>query len=155
MQIYVDMDGVLADFDRHYLAIFGYAPTRHGGTDWKAVRAHKGFYQSMPVMPDASVLWSRLYPRYRPIVLTGVSEHVPESEENKRSWTQWNLAPDTKIICCPAQYKFRHCLPGDLLIDDYEKHQQKWLDAGGIWITHTNAAVCAAWSCSRVNTLPV
>ena len=138
MQIYVDMDGVLADFDRHYLRIFGYAPTRPGGVDWKAVRAHKGFYGAIPRMPDLDVLWDRLYP-HNPIVLTGIPSNVPEAEANKREWLTKHLAPDTKIICCLAKDKHTHCQPGDLLIDDYERHRKAWLDAGGIWITHTSA----------------
>ena len=150
MQIYVDMDGVLADFDRHYLAIFGYTPTRPGGVDWEAVRAHEGFYQTIPPMPDMEALWGRLWP-YKPIVLTGVPEQVGEAGDNKRAWAQWHLPQDTKIICCPAKYKFRHCRPGDLLIDDYEKHQQKWLDAGGIWITH----ISAADTCARLDALGI
>ena len=29
--------------------------------------------------------------------------------------------------------------PGDILIDDWEKHKDAWVNAGGIWITHTSA----------------
>ncbi len=150
MQIYVDMDGVLADFDAHYLRIFGYTPTRPGGTDWKAVRAHEGFYATMPPMPDLDVLWSRLYP-HNPIILTGVPASIPEAEGNKLEWIVRNLPSMPEVICCQAKDKANHCLPGDLLIDDYEKHRLVWLDACGIWITHTSARN----TCARLDELGV
>ncbi len=142
MQIYVDMDGVLADFSRHYLRTFGYVPKRPGGTDWKAVRAHKGFYQGIPPMKDLDVLWARLAP-YSPIVLTGIPSSVAEAEANKLEWIVKNLFTMPEVICCRAKDKANYCLPGDLLIDDYEKHQHLWLAAGGHWITHISAeATC-------------
>ena len=142
MQIYVDMDGVLADFDRHYRRTFGSVPTRPGGADWKAVRAHKGFYLGIPPMGDLDVLWARLAP-YNPIVLTGVPASVEEAEGNKLEWIVKNLNTMPEVICCAARDKADYCLPGDLLIDDYERHMQLWLDAGGRWITHVSAeATC-------------
>lgn len=139
MQIFCDMDGVLADFDAHYLRIFGYKPKRPGGTDWKAVRAHEGFYTTIPPMPGLKALWDRLSP-YNPIVLTGVPPQVEEAEANKRGWISRHLPLGTPVICCRARDKYQFCRPGDLLIDDYEKHRQHWLNAGGFWITHTSAA---------------
>ncbi len=150
MQIYIDMDGVLADFDSHYLRTFDKVPTRPGETDWKAVRAHKGFYRHIPPMHDMSTLWDHLC-RYKPIILTGIPASVPEAAENKMEWARIHLPLDTKVICCQAKDKHKQCLPGDLLIDDYEKHKQAWLDAGGIWITHTNAR----FTCARLYALGI
>ena len=142
MQIYCDMDGVLADFDAHYLRIFGYVPTRPGGTDWKAVRAHPGFYATIPPMPGLSALWNRLSP-HGPIVLTGLPSW-PHAEAEKREWINRHLPPRTHVICCRAADKHQFCRPGDLLIDDYPRHKQRWLDAGGVWITHVSAqSTCA------------
>ncbi len=138
MQIYCDMDGVLADFDAHYLRIFGYVPTRPGGTDWKAVRAHPDFYATIPPMPDLKALWRRLSP-HNPIVLTGIPSIVPEAAGNKRDWITKHLPLCIEIICCRAADKATYCRPGDLLIDDYSRHRQAWLNAGGFWITHTSA----------------
>ena len=39
MTIFVDMDGVLADFDQHYENVFGVLPSRVAdNVDWKQVR---------------------------------------------------------------------------------------------------------------------
>ncbi|MCL2453242.1 MAG: hypothetical protein FWD08_06305 [Alphaproteobacteria bacterium] len=45
IQVFVDMDGVLADFDAHYEAVFGVRPDkRKDDVDWGLVRAMTGFY---------------------------------------------------------------------------------------------------------------
>jgi hypothetical protein len=43
------------------------------------------------------------------------------------------------MICCKSSEKCLHGKPGDILIDDWTKHRQKWLDMGGIFILHTSA----------------
>ncbi len=144
MQIYVDMDGVLADFDRHYLRIFGVELSKTiDRVDWKVVRESKDFYLNIPQMPDLGVLWDRVYP-YNPIVLTGIPSNVDEAESNKLAWAKRHLTSDTETICCRSKDKRDYCQPGDLLIDDREKYKHLWLDAGGVWITHTSSkATCA------------
>ena len=139
MQVFVDMDGVLADFDTGYAILFG----PHGGkeadnVDWQKVRATPGFYASLPPMPDFDVLWRALEP-YRPIILTGVPSSVPEASENKRAWAVRHIGPDVRMICCRSRDKCLHGKPGDVLIDDWEKHKQRWIDMGGYWITHFTA----------------
>ncbi len=138
MQIYVDMDGVLADFDGHYEKLFGYIPVRPGGCDWKLVNGVEDFYLTMGEMPDLNTLWDRLY-LHNPTVLTGIPRQIDAAENDKRRWANVHLPPGTQVICCQAKDKYRYCKPGDLLIDDYSRHKPAWLNAEGIWITHTSA----------------
>lgn len=142
MQLFVDMDGVLADFDAGYEREFGIVPCKIAdNVDWKTIREREGFYTDLPLMEDVVALW-RVIGKHNPIVLTGVPSHqVPEAEENKRSWfdNHRDLFGDVKVICCPSKLKYKHCVPGDVIIDDWEKHRQLWEDAGGIWVTHLNA----------------
>jgi len=140
MQIFVDMDGVLADFDTGYANLFG----PHGGkeaddVDWEKVRKTPGFYASLPPMPDFEMLWRALEP-YGPIILTGVPSSVPEALENKRAWAVKHIGPKVRMIGCKSRDKCLHGKPGDVLIDDWEKYKQCWLDMGGRWITHISAA---------------
>jgi hypothetical protein len=139
MQVFVDMDGVLADFDTGYANLFG----PHGGkdsddVDWKKVRDTPGFYASLPPMPDFDMLWRALEP-YHPIILTGVPLSVPEASENKRAWAVRHIGPDVRMICCKSRDKCLHGKPGDVLIDDWGKYKQRWVDMGGYWITHSTA----------------
>lgn len=140
MQLYVDMDGVLADFDTQYEHHFGIRPCKNSdNVDWDAVRSVPDFYLGIPPMADLGELWTRIA-RYNPIVLTGIPWSVAEAAENKRAWVKRNLGAHVEVRCCRSKEKCMHAQPGDILIDDWEKYRQLWLDAGGIWITHTSAA---------------
>ena len=82
MQIFVDMDGVLADFDAHHEAVFGVRPDKVAdNVDWSAVRAVKDFYLNIPPMADLPALWTVLG-KHKPIILTGVPRSVEEASAN-------------------------------------------------------------------------
>lgn len=139
MQLFVDMDGVLADFDAHHETVFGVrADKLADNVDWKAVRAVKDFYLNIPPMADLPELWDFIG-RFRPIVLTGVPRSVAEAPENKRAWVRKHLGDAVEVRCCASKEKCRHAKPGDILIDDWEKYRDLWIGAGGRWITHRSA----------------
>jgi len=141
-QIFVDMDGVLADFDSGYEAAFGVRPDKSAdNVDWDAVRRREGFYAGLPPMSDMQELWdflNRLDPA--PIVLTGVPRSVREAPANKIAWVRKHLG-DAEVRCCASKDKCLHAKPGDILIDDWEKYRSLWIAAGGRWITHMSASV--------------
>lgn len=141
-QVFVDMDGVLADFDAHHETVFGVRSDKKlDNVDWLKVRDCPGFYADIPPMADMRELWdfvSRLRPH--PIVLTGVPKSVEEAPKNKRAWVRKNLGPAVQVICTRSADKALYCRPGDILIDDWEKYRHVWEAAGGRWITHTSAS---------------
>lgn len=134
MRVFVDLDGVLADFDHGYAKAFGRFPSKtEDDVDWDAVRRHEGFYRDLPPTLGMGQLRNRLAP-FRPTVLTGVPYGVPEAESNKREWVdRWLGWP---MIGCRSSEKYKHGRPGDLLIDDREKYKHRWEAMGGTWITH-------------------
>ena len=139
MKLFVDLDNTLADFDAGYEAVFGYRPCKiQDNADWDAVRRTKDFYLNLPPMPDLDILWDYIG-QLKPIVLTGVPSSVPEAPANKIAWVRKNLGPDVEVRCCLSREKFKHCQPGDVICDDWEKHMHLWLSAGGRWITHVSA----------------
>lgn len=142
MQVYVDMDGVLADFDRHYETVFGIrADKLADNVNWQDVRNAKGFYADIPPMADMRELWGfveRLTPR--PIVLTGIPSSVEEAAENKRGWVKHHLGENVEVRCCRSSAKCQSAQSGDILIDDWDKYRHLWIAKGGRWITHTSAA---------------
>lgn len=140
MRVFLDMDGVLADFDRGYAARFGVRPDKlTGAIDWKAVRgagaAH--LFRDLPPMPDLDRLW-RFFAPYAPTILTGIPDSVPEAAANKRAWVEKHLG-DVPLIACRSRDKCLHGAPGDVLIDDWEKYRARWTGMGGHWITHVSA----------------
>lgn len=143
-RLFVDMDGVLADFDSGYHQRFGIRPsTKADNVDWDLVRATQGFYEDLPPMPDFSALWDGIR-HLNPTVLTGIPKSVEEAAANKRAWVAKWLGPDVPVICCLSAEKYLHARPGDVLIDDWEKYRYRWESMGGRWITHTSAEASLA-----------
>lgn len=142
-QLFLDMDGVLADFDTGYFNRFGHRPSKHDdqahAVDWELVRQTPGFYRDLPPMEDFHELWDYAS-HFKPIVLTGVPRSVEGAKSNKREWVDHWLGVDTPMIGCPSRDKSLYLTPGDVLVDDWEKYKDLWIAAGGRWITHTSAA---------------
>lgn len=140
MRVFVDMDGVLADFDAGYRAAFGIESSKAlDNVNWKAVRAVPGFYENLPPMPDMAELWAHVE-RHNPIILTGVPATVLEAPENKRAWVRKHIGAHVEVRCCRSAEKCLHAEPGDILIDDWDKYRHLWIAQGGRWVLHTSAA---------------
>lgn len=138
--IFVDMDGVLADFDQGYEDRFGVRACKEAdNVDWSLVRRTDGFYRDLPPMPDFDALWPGLS-GLNPIILTGVPHSVADAAANKRAWVDRVIGKDQPMIACPSKDKSLHIRnPGDILIDDWEKYRDIWIERGGRWITHASA----------------
>lgn len=140
LQLFVDLDGVLADFDAHHEAVFGFRSDKLlDNVNWHAVRKVAGFYEAIPPMADLHELWGAIE-RHTPIVLTGVPASVEEAADNKRTWVRKHLGPHVEVRCCRSKEKSLHAASGDILIDDWEKYRHLWLAKGGRWVTHRSAA---------------
>ncbi|HLZ75703.1 5' nucleotidase, NT5C type [Phenylobacterium sp.] len=145
-QIYLDCDGVLADFDKAAGAIFGMPPDaferRHGvAAFWRALARADGFFEHLELMPDAMQLYAAVEAK-GPIILTGMP-HGEWAEPQKRAWAARHF-PGVPLIATLAAMKREHCAPGDVLVDDREQHRKLWEDAGGLFIHHTSAATSIA-----------
>lgn len=133
-RLYLDMDGVLADFDTHHRNTFGYERERHTG--WSHI--YPGWFRSMPPMPDMSKLITAVA-HLNPIVLTGTPRSVNMAGNEKVEWVKANIGAGVGVICCPAREKRLYCRPGDILVDDSAEHRALWEGAGGVWVQHTSA----------------
>lgn len=139
--IFVDMDGVVADFDGHYEALFGVRPARwpqHDTHNWAQVDACSDFFLTIPMMADAQELLDGLRPREF-TMLTGVPASVDQCANQKIEWCRLNIGSDQSIICCPSKDKYLHGRPGDILIDDWLRYRDRWVVMGGVFIHHTSA----------------
>lgn len=142
-QLYLDMDGVLADFDKRAAEVFGMPPRefedRFGEPEfWRRLYETPDFFATFDPMPDAFDLWEATK-HITPIVLTG----IPRGEwavEQKRRWIAQTLGPHVEVITCASRHKAKYCRPGDVLIDDRPQYAHLWEAAGGVFIVHTDAA---------------
>jgi hypothetical protein len=141
-QLFLDCDGVLADFDAAATRIFGMPPRAarhqlglHGF--WQTLRNQPDFYGTLPLMPDAEQLFTAVR-HLHPIILTGCPLGG-WAEPQKHAWAARHF-PGTRIITCMARDKRLHLTPGDILVDDTLTHRHLWEDAGGLFLHHTSAA---------------
>lgn len=163
MTLYIDLDGVLADFDRG-AKVFGFdTSTLNKSRDeldkeevsikenlYDAIAFSK-FYAELPFMPGGKGLWNALKP-YGPFILTAAPSfrHRQDAQaahqdaaEKKRLWCQNYLKindPDS-VICTLSWKKYLfvdHHGPAEraILIDDRAKNIGEWEEAGGIGILH-------------------
>ncbi|HYD99929.1 MAG TPA: hypothetical protein VEH84_11145 [Alphaproteobacteria bacterium] len=138
-RLFLDLDGVLADFDRGVKAVTGRRPEAMPvKAMWAALAKSPDFFNTLHFMEDAEVLWEFCRP-HRPTILTGLPLGT-WAPEQKRRWVARMLGEDVPIITCMARDKHRHGGPGCVLVDDREKTREAWEAAGGIFIHHRGAA---------------
>lgn len=140
-QIYLDCDGVLADFDRGAEKILGmpsavFEKRRGPGEFWRRLARANGFFESLEPMADAYELYEAVKHR-NPIILTGLPRGN-WAEPQKRRWAERHF-PGVEVIATMAALKREHCHPGDALVDDRDKHRKLWEAAGGVFIHHRSA----------------
>ena len=141
-QIFLDCDGVLADFDAGAEAILGMSPRdfekRYGPREfWKRLAGADDFFGDLPPMADAQVLYEAVRDK-NPIILTGMPRGG-WAEPQKRRWAERHF-PGVPVITTMAALKHEHRHPGDVLVDDRDKHRHLWENEGGVFIHHKDAA---------------
>lgn len=138
-RLYLDLDGVMADFDAHFPAVFGL--DHRGMADdamWATINAHPSYFRDMPPCPGA-IEFFREIDVLDPIVLTACPRtNYANAARQKRDWVREHLS--SRITVLPVmggrnKPLFMHAA-GDILIDDFEKNVSAWKDAGGVAILH-------------------
>lgn len=150
-KLFIDLDGVLADFDGYYNQQFDYALDRNSPVDppgmWNNIRAHGSFYADLPMTSDCYELWKgvrSLHPS--PIILSGVPPYhlrrdgLIDVHEQKRKWVEKYIGKDVPLIMCLSAEKRLYARAGDILVDDWYKYRPLWEEMGGIFVLHTAAA---------------
>jgi 5'(3')-deoxyribonucleotidase len=140
-RLFLDADGVLADFDLGARRLLGMSAkdyiAKHGrGSFWKRLAKAKNFYGSLPEMPDAQRLFDAVK-HLEPTILTGLPIGRWAAAQ-KIEWAAEHF-PGVPIITCMARDKHLHMHPGDVLVDDREKHRVAYEEAGVVFIHHKSA----------------
>lgn len=139
--LFLDCDGVLADFDAGAKDVLGMSPkafeSRHGrGEFWRRLARHGNFYGELEEMSDARQLFDAVK-HLKPTILTGLPLGTWAAPQKER-WAARHF-PGVPIITTMARQKHLHMDPGDVLVDDRENHRHLWEEAGGVFIHHRNA----------------
>lgn len=144
--LYLDMDGVVADFDEYAESVLGSLPGHNGiypDEQWNKIAANPRLYRDL----KKTLYSDRLVAECKDFALTkGHNLYfltaVPKGNDIKWSfndkvvWAQQHF-PGIPVMFGPySKDKWQHCQPGDILIDDRLSNIDEWRVAGGIAIHH-------------------
>jgi hypothetical protein len=140
-KLYVDLDGVLADFDTQYNTMFDEG--RYDPILWKNIESVERWFFNLPLMKDATVLLDFLkgHP-YGFKILTATGNNYEDVSKQKVEWCKvhLNLPPEQVITVTKGIEKAKYAESRwDILIDDTQKVIDAWRAAGGTGILHTSA----------------
>lgn len=169
MKVYLDQDGVLADFDkaledrsikvdRHSRLTRGHIPKSEWTKEELEVEdqiqkamSEEGFFYNLEVMPKAHELWAVAK---NPIVLTARPKNEATAkrvEAEKLAWINKHFLDPAygRFICCLRSEKSFYAsteigrYTGDpipnILVDDLPWNCSEWREAGGISIHYKDA----------------
>lgn len=146
-EVYLDMDGVLADFFTEYAKLAGITsgnyrdipPAKTDPTLQKMVGTD--FFARLPKFPSADELVKmtvKLFGRYH-ICSSPLRGDFENSEAQKKVWIQKHLRPaPVDIIITPNKAKYAKQPDGtpNILVDDRGSNISAWEAAGGIGIKY-------------------
>lgn len=139
--LYLDLDGVHADFENGILKLVGKLPHEMQKKDmWKAVGRAESFFRDLDLLPDALDLFNyvQAIPNVTKRVLTGMPS-IRNGADHKRQWVAEKLCDKIEVIVLPSKEKYLHSGEGKVLIDDRVDMITAWGAAGGIGILHRSA----------------
>lgn len=150
-RIYVDMDGVIADFERKLSELLGEpfdnerfkSDKKYKNATWKVVSKHQKqggevWYELEP-MADTPQLWNYIA-KYNPEILSATGSSHFKGKGQKERWIKKHFGPSVRVnIVTGANDKQQFAAPNHILIDDSARAINPWVAAGGIGILHTSA----------------
>lgn len=137
--VYLDMDGVVADFDKHLASLS--LPTFLGENEvWEAIFRQDEFFYNIPPMQHGIVLWSRLHHAVPTHMLTALPYTNSDAiRDQKERWCARYLSPLTPVhTVIGAKKKALFACPGRLLIDDRADTCLAFEQMGGHAICHSS-----------------
>lgn len=143
--IYVDMDGVLCNFNKLYVEMFNVSPSQTDkkdfGPNFRKLIDDKGFEKLEP-MPDFRSFITQLdfFPVPKEILSsTARQEHHEEISRQKAAWLA-RMGVNYKQNFVPGKHlKAQYATPDSILIDDTISVIDAWDKAGGIGVLHKTA----------------
>ena len=146
MTLYLDMDGVLCDFDSHWVSLFGRTPlqsrdNKEFSDDWKSFIWNHQF-EKLPWHPNGKELleFVRSIPNLHIEMLTssGGQKFHTSVREQKIVWLTKNGINYVPNVVPGRRLKSSYANASTILIDDTFDVIEAFNKAGGTGIHHTN-----------------
>lgn len=145
-KIYLDMDGVLADFVTGVQGpdfLNGPLLSEDCYDKQKKEFTEKGLFRKLPPMQDMQELVDYVKSTgvpYEILTCAGAVNHNLVVQD-KIKWLDEHLDPGVPVITTlKGVHKAKFAQPGHILVDDRLKNIHAWREAGGTGILHLNAA---------------
>jgi hypothetical protein len=141
--IYVDLDGVLANFRTKYIEEFHEDPDAVGNVrHWNKFIETKCF-EKLDMMPGAKggVKFLKKSNVHVKVLSSTGGKHKPNDDEagrQKQVWLDIHGIEWPAIFVPGKKLKIDYAKKGAILIDDDEGTIENWIKAGGIGIYHTD-----------------
>jgi hypothetical protein len=143
--IFVDLDGVLADFHRPVTALYGLDPEALDDSAWAEVgewglsipkpdfwariqACGSDWWAELPKLPWADRLWRACKAACQQVVVLTTPGPFPESAAGKYQWVREQLDTHDMLIGRPKEVCSK---PGHLLVDDRASYRPRWEAEGG------------------------
>jgi hypothetical protein len=148
MKIYLDLDGVLANFDQRYEQLFGIRPSeaksrkQHFWNNWSAF-VEGGNFASLDWQPGAVDLLSFVASLDVPVEIlssSGGETFHDTVVAQKLKWLESKDIPYKANIVPGGAKKAAFAQPWHILIDDTVHVVENYRNAGGTAILHTNSS---------------
>tara|TARA_R110002153_G_scaffold123270_1_gene269340 strand:- start:72 stop:560 length:489 start_codon:yes stop_codon:yes gene_type:complete len=145
LKIFVDMDGVLADFVQGVQSPEFLNSPLTNDADYdnrKLELSNKGLFAKLPKMEDMDHLVDHIKSsgEYWEILTATGDVNRSRVAADKNQWIRKYVDPDVLITCTiKGKHKAVFARPNHVLIDDRLENIQAWTKAGGIGILHKNA----------------
>ena len=147
MKIYLDMDGVLANFDKQYELLYGTRPidlkdrTKHFWGNWDEFVTGKNFTK-LELMPGAITLMKACDLLKVPVEIltsTGNEKYYDTIAAQKTEWLKAHNITYKPNFVAGGLKKAQYADPWSILIDDTPKVVDAYVKAGGTAILHKDA----------------
>lgn len=149
MKIYLDIDGVLSDFEKRYVEKFGEFPKdfekrkTHFWDNWKKFVDDKDF-ETLPMHKDADKLLAavkKFHDAGVPVEILsssggGYSHEIVAAQ--KRKWLDANGIHYKANIVPGGGHKAKYAAPWNILVDDTQHVIDRYREAGGTTIHYTD-----------------
>jgi hypothetical protein len=141
-ELYVDLDGVLVDFQKGYYELTGLdlqgKYVKFDDKAWTHVDARgPSFWADLEWTNDGLILWNYIR-KYKPKILSSPSRSS-SSREGKTIWCNRLKPSMSELILEPRHKKQLYSGENKILIDDMPSTIKEWTEKGGIGIHHTSA----------------
>ena len=143
IMLYLDMDGVLADFNKEYTKI---DPLKEDRKKFRSAVLDHRIFTKLDFMPDTQELLNHVCKLQGVTIeiLTSMGTHDPfqaqAAKNQKLEWLAAKNLPWKANFVHTKQEKAKYATPRSILIDDSVGCVSPFTEAGGHGILHTNSS---------------